>query len=579
MATDAPMTPLDDTYNRGVEDYRKEQDERRDYQRSLTPNHSPAQRSNSPGRRRSRSRSPLRRRSRSRSRSPRRHRDNRSGGGYRNGSNIGRTVRDKSCRVYVSNLNYDTKWMNLKDFMKKIGAVEHVEIFTDGEGRSKGCGVVEFSHSDDAAQAIKELDGGELAGRKLRLREDIMDDTTYKEQLKTQKDKSQAIKHRENDRLALSQNTSSLGLNLGGGLGGLSALFGAQNHQLQILTMLNSKGGESINSSVFVSNLDYELTWQKLKDLFRKVGNCVRVDIAQGEDNRSKGFGSVVFETPMEALSAIAMFNGTEVGPHRRQMSVRLDRSASLHQLLGQLGINSNDINQKTLIQLQSLATVAMLGVGSLGGGLAGLGGLGGALGGLSAALGTAASGTGYGGLQAGQTSVANQSLAGLSSLQSSLSGLSSLINGVGLSGSGLSSLGNYGTSGGTGSYGISTSSYGQSGNTGGDNYSSVNTSSNAGGSSQSSRRDSSGGRYGSTGTRVFIRNLPFSLRWQELKDKFREAGKIVRADIMKMDDGRSKGCGTVTYETTAEANRAVTLFNGYRLDGRPMEVKIDMLF
>ena len=82
-----------------------------------------------------------------------------------------------------------------------------------------------------------------------------MDDSTYKEQLKTQKDKSQAIKHRESDRLALSQNNSSLGLGLGGGLGGLGALFGAQNQQLQILTMLNSKGGEAINSSVFVSNV------------------------------------------------------------------------------------------------------------------------------------------------------------------------------------------------------------------------------------------------------------------------------------------------------------------------------------
>ena len=39
-------------------------------------------------------------------------------------------------------------------------------------------------------------------------------------------------------------------------------------------------------------------------------------------------------------------------------------------------------------------------------------------------------------------------------------------------------------------------------------------------------------------------------------------SGKIVRADIMKMDDGRSKGCGTVTFETTAEASRAVSIFS-----------------
>ena len=69
--------------------------------------------SNSPTRvsRRSRSRSPIRRRSRSRS--PRRER------GGRGGKGGNRDVRGKECRVYVSNLNYDVKWMELKDVMKK----------------------------------------------------------------------------------------------------------------------------------------------------------------------------------------------------------------------------------------------------------------------------------------------------------------------------------------------------------------------------------------------------------------------------------------------------------------------------
>ena len=60
--------------------------------------------SGSPIRVRSRSRSPRRR-----SRSPRR-------GGRGSGP---RDVRGKECRVYVSNLTYDMKWMELKDVMKK----------------------------------------------------------------------------------------------------------------------------------------------------------------------------------------------------------------------------------------------------------------------------------------------------------------------------------------------------------------------------------------------------------------------------------------------------------------------------
>ena len=58
--------------------------------------------------------------------------------------------------------------------------------------------------------------------------------------------------------------------------------------------------------------------------MFRRAGNCTRCELAQGDDNRSKGFGSVQFETPFEALTAIAMFNGVEMGRSRRKISVRL---------------------------------------------------------------------------------------------------------------------------------------------------------------------------------------------------------------------------------------------------------------
>ena len=57
-------------------------------------------------------------RSRTRSRSPlKRNYDNKSRDGRSRGS--ARQVRDKESRVYVSNMNYDMKWMELKDIMKK----------------------------------------------------------------------------------------------------------------------------------------------------------------------------------------------------------------------------------------------------------------------------------------------------------------------------------------------------------------------------------------------------------------------------------------------------------------------------
>jgi len=532
------------------------------------------------------------------SRSPRRQRRSRSRSPLRKNRG-GRDVRGQECRVYVSNLNYEMKWMELKDVMKKHGNVEHVEIFTDNTGNSKGSAVVEFSQAEDAARAIKELDGNEVGGRKLRLREDKMGNDEYSEQLRTMKEKSKAQKE---ERLRGSQGGgagSGYGRGGGGGgpppmasnplagAGGIGSLLGG-GHQ-QLIQLLNSKGGDPINSSVFISNLDYGVNWQKVKDMLRRAGNCTRCEIAQDDDKRSKGFGSAQFETPFEALTAIAMFNGAEIGPQRRKMVVRLDRASALHQVLEQLGVPSNEVTEKTIQQLQSIATLSTLtGAGGLGGlGAGGLGGLG-ALGQLTAL----ASATGN---ISGGTSALSQltGLGGaLGGLGGALGGLQNLLGG-GL-GSTLTSLASASmASAPTSNTGFGTapsSSY-----SGGMNYYGGSSGVGAGygnsDSNRSGRRDSvgrpgdGGGRGGGGGNRdppappgcrVFVRNLPFSLRWQDLKDKFRDAGHVTRVDIKQNDDGRSKGCGTVTFEAPADAKRCVSQFNGTRIDGREIEVRLD---
>ncbi|KAJ3367353.1 Squalene epoxidase [Kappamyces sp. JEL0680] len=56
----------------------------------------------------------------------------------------------------------------------------------------------------------------------------------------------------------------------------------------------------------------------------------------------------------------------------------------------------------------------------------------------------------------------------------------------------------------------------------------------------------------------------------------FREFGQIVRADVLKNEDGRSKGCGVVTYESSRDAQRAIDRMDGTTLDGRRIEVRED---
>uniref|UniRef100_A0A8C5M636 RRM domain-containing protein n=2 Tax=Leptobrachium leishanense TaxID=445787 RepID=A0A8C5M636_9ANUR len=76
-------------------------------------------------------------------------------------------------------------------------------------------------------------------------------------------------------------------------------------------------------------------------------------------------------------------------------------------------------------------------------------------------------------------------------------------------------------------------------------------------------------------GCQIFVRNLPFDCNWKMLKDKFNECGHVVYADV-KMENGKSKGCGVVKFETPEAAERACRMMNGIKLGGREVDVRID---
>lgn len=77
-------------------------------------------------------------------------------------------------------------------------------------------------------------------------------------------------------------------------------------------------------------------------------------------------------------------------------------------------------------------------------------------------------------------------------------------------------------------------------------------------------------------GKRVWVGNLGREVTWKELKDHFRGAGNVLHADVMMYDDGTSKGCGIVEFETPSEALRAISLFSNSVLYGQAIIVRED---
>jgi RNA recognition motif-containing protein len=72
----------------------------------------------------------------------------------------------------------------------------------------------------------------------------------------------------------------------------------------------------------------------------------------------------------------------------------------------------------------------------------------------------------------------------------------------------------------------------------------------------------------------IFSIKLPYQAGWQDLKDLFRTAGSIVRADINIGVDGRPKGSGTVVFETPKDAQQAISaslkFFNRFLFSSSP---------
>lgn len=107
------------------------------------------------------------------------------------------------------------------------------------------------------------------------------------------------------------------------------------------------------------------------------------------------------------------------------------------------------------------------------------------------------------------------------------------------------------------------------------------NSSSTSSGSGGGSSTTSGGGVHGRAPMRpqyrLFIGNIPFSTKWQELKDHLRAAGHIFRVEIPESPDGRPKGFAIATYLSEDTAENAIRMFHETLFRGRELTVRYDM--
>ncbi|XP_044047498.1 myelin expression factor 2 isoform X3 [Siniperca chuatsi] len=458
-------------------------------------------------------------------------------------------------RVFISNIPYDMKWQAIKDLMReKVGEVTYVELFKDAEGKSRGCGVVEFKDEEFVKKAIETMNKHDLSGRPLNIKEDP--------------DGEHA--RRVLQRIGGGQQ-GGRGQDMGPG--GMNIPPSIANNPNIPPDVIHALQAGRLGNTVFVANLDFKVGWKKLKEVFGMAGVVKRADVKEDKDGKSRGMGTVTFEQSLEAVQAISMFNGQML--FDRQMHVKMDekslppddfrqveKTPQLPRGLGGIGmglgpggqpINANRLSGGGGMGSMGPGGMDVPGCGGmnrLGGdmyrsGIGGMdrdfghsdmplnrgfgdsfGGMGGGFGGGMGSGGMGHMGTGLGG--------------GMGNM--SVDRMGSSFDRIGMSGMDMNrGFGGYG-GGGPGHMG--------------------------GGMSDRS----SGSK---AGCQIFVRNLSYDLTWQKLKEKFSHCGQVMFAEI-KMENGKSKGCGTVRFDSPESADKACRMMNGTKINGREVDVRID---
>ncbi len=75
---------------------------------------------------------------------------------------------------------------------------------------------------------------------------------------------------------------------------------------------------------------------------------------------------------------------------------------------------------------------------------------------------------------------------------------------------------------------------------------------------------------------KLYVGNMPYTTTEDELRTLFSQAGSVASVAVIKdRDTGQSKGFGFIEMGTQAEAQKAITMFNRYRLGERELTVNL----
>ncbi|KAJ0984356.1 hypothetical protein J5N97_002712 [Dioscorea zingiberensis] len=168
--------------------------------------------------------------------------------------------------VFVKNLSESTTEDDLQNIFGEYGVITSAVVMKEGDGKSKCFGFVNFVNSDDAAQAVQELNGKKF---------DEKEWYVGKAQKKSERERELKGRFEQNIKEVTDKYQ---GLNL------------------------------------YLKNLDDDTTDDKLRELFAEFGTITSCKIMRDPNGISRGSGFVAFSTAEEATRALSEMNGKMIG-------------------------------------------------------------------------------------------------------------------------------------------------------------------------------------------------------------------------------------------------------------------------
>ncbi len=280
---------------------------------------------------------------------------------------------------------------------------------------------------------------------------------------------------------------------------------------------------------IYVSNLAYEVSWQDLKDHFKKVGYVSRADVMMDDTGKSKGYGIVEFTDITSAQKAIDELNNTQICG--REIFVRIDRDSVVSSkiktgytklFVGNLSFDVSWQDLKDHFKQAGFVTRADVVTDNEG------------------------KSKGYGIVEFGNSIEANYAI--------------ETLNGSDIKGRKIV---------------VRMDRDAQ--------HAALTTDSNHSSSyrvleltPKSPQKPKPLINIPVFGNKVFVGNLSFDVTWQDLKDYFKTVGSVVRADVATDSGGKSKGHGIVEFTTSDDACEAASQLNNTYLNGRQIYVRED---